>query len=152
WTDSPWIDAMRAAVAVLVIACPCALGLATPTAIMVGTGLGAERGILIKNADVLKRARELAGIVLDKTVTLTEDRPQITDIVTLGEMGRDQLLKLAAGAESGSEHALSRAIVAAAVEAGLEPVSASSFEALTGRGVQAMVDEQLVLAGNTRLF
>jgi Cu+-exporting ATPase len=147
-----WQDGMVAAVAVLVIACPCALGLATPTAIMVGTGLGAERGILIKNADVLQRARELDVIVLDKTGTLTEGRPQVTDIVTLGEMGRDQLLKLAAGAESGSEHPLSRAIVDAAVEAGLEPVSASSFEALTGRGVQAMVDEQLVLAGNTRLF
>ena len=101
-----WIDAMVFAVAVLVIACPCALGLATPTAIMVGTGIGAERGVLIKNAEVLQRAKSLDAIILDKTGTLTEGRPQITDIVPANGLSRDELLRLVAAAESGSEHPL----------------------------------------------
>jgi len=147
-----WRDGMVAAVAVLVIACPCALGLATPTAIMVGTGLGAERGILIKNAEVLERTRRLDVVVLDKTGTLTEGRPQVLDVVTLGELPRDDLLRFAAAAESGSEHPLSRAVVDAAVEAKLQLPEASQFEAITARGVQAMVDGKLVLAGNRSLF
>jgi Cu+-exporting ATPase len=147
-----WQDGMVAAVAVLVIACPCALGLATPTAIMVGTGLGAEHGILIKNAEVLERTRRLDVVVVDKTGTLTEGRPQVLDIVPLGELSEKELLRLAASAESGSEHPLSRAVVDAAVERKLEVPAMSQFEAITARGVQAMVDGQLVVAGNRALF
>ena len=147
-----WQQGMTAAVAVLVVACPCALGLATPTAIMVGTGLGASRGILIRNAAVLERSRKLDVVVLDKTGTLTEGRPQVSDVVPLGEMSRDELLRLAAAAESPSEHPLSRAVVDAAVEAGLEVPPATRFEALTARGVQAMVDDRLVQVGNPGMF
>lgn len=147
-----WQQGMTAAVAVLVVACPCALGLATPTAIMVGTGLGASRGILIRNAAVLERSRKLDVVVLDKTGTLTEGRPQVSDVVPLGEMSRDELLRLAAAAESPSEHPLSRAVVDAAVEAGLEVQPATRFEALTARGVQAMVDDRLVQVGNPGMF
>lgn len=147
-----WQQGMTAAVAVLVVACPCALGLATPTAIMVGTGLGASRGILIRNAAVLERSRKLDVVVLDKTGTLTEGRPQVSDVVPLGEMSRDELLRLAAAAESPSEHPLSRAVVDAVVEAGLEVPPATRFEALTARGVQAMVDDRLVQVGNPGMF
>jgi len=147
-----WQQGMTAAVAVLVVACPCALGLATPTAIMVGTGLGASRGILIRNAAVLERSRKLDVVVLDKTGTLTEGRPLVSDVVPLGEMSRDELLRLAAAAESPSEHPLSRAVDDAAVEAGLEVPPATRFEALTARGVQAMVDDRLVQVGNPGMF
>ena len=147
-----WQDGMVAAVAVLVIACPCALGLATPTAIMVGTGLGAERGILIRNAEVLERTRNLDVIVLDKTGTVTEGRPQVLELIPLGEMTPDELLRWAAAAEAGSEHPLSRAIVDRAVESNVEFPAASHFEAITGRGVQAMVEGKLVLAGSPALF
>lgn len=147
-----WQQGMTAAVAVLVVACPCALGLATPTAIMVGTGLGASRGILIRNAAVLERSRKLDVVVHDKTGTLTEGRPQVSDVVPLGEMSRDELLRLAAAAESPSEHPLSRAVVDAVVEAGLEVPPATRFEALTARGVQAMVDDRLVQVGNPGMF
>ena len=139
-------------VAVLVIACPCALGLATPTAIMVGTGLGAERGILIRNAEVLERVRKLDVIVLDKTGTLTEGRPQVTDIVATGSLSEDEVLALAAAAESGSEHPLSRAVVDAAQERSLSLPPATWFESLTARGVAATVDGQAMLAGNHRLI
>ncbi len=152
WSDSQWISAMRAAVAVLVIACPCALGLATPTAIMVGTGLGAERGILIKNAEVLERTRALDVVVLDKTGTLTEGRPQVTHVVPTGLMPEAALLTLVASAEQGSGHPLSRAIVDAAVESEYELAAASDFESLTGRGIAATVDGRRVLAGNRALI
>jgi heavy metal translocating P-type ATPase len=152
WSDSQWIFAMRAAVAVLVIACPCALGLATPTAIMVGTGIGAERGILIKNAEVLERVRGLNVMVLDKTGTLTEGRPQVTEAVPSGVMSEQALLTIIAAAEHGSEHPLSRAIVDAAVESGYELPPASEFESLTARGVAATVDGKRVVAGNRRLL
>ena len=147
-----WQDGMVAAVAVLVIACPCALGLATPTAIMVGTGLGAERGILIRNAEVLERTRNLDVIVLDKTGTVTEGRPQVLEIEPLGDMQAAELLRWAAAAESPSEHPLSRAIVDRAVEDAIDLPAASQFEAITGRGVQAMVEGKLVLAGSPALF
>ncbi|MGE3075519.1 MAG: heavy metal translocating P-type ATPase [Dehalococcoidia bacterium] len=147
-----WQDGMVAAVAVLVIACPCALGLATPTAIMVGTGLGAEHGILIKNAEVLERTRRLDVVVVDKTGTLTEGRPQVLDVISLGDLSEDELLRIAAAAESGSEHPLSRAVVDAAVERKLDVPAMSQFQAVTARGVQAMVDGQLVMAGNPAMF
>ena len=152
WDDSQWITAMRAAVAVLVIACPCALGLATPTAIMAGTGVGAERGILIKNAEVLEQTRGLQAIVLDKTGTLTEGRPLVTEVLPAGVIPEQTLLALVAAAEQGSDHPLSRAIVDAAVESGYELPAASGFESLTARGVQADVDGRRILAGNRRLF
>ena len=143
WSDSQWITAMRAAVAVLVIACPCALGLATPTAIMVGTGIGAERGILIKNAEVLERTRALDVIVLDKTGTLTEGRPQVTDVIPTRLMPEGQLLTLVAAAEQNSDHPLSRAIVDAATEAGYTLPAATNFESVTARGVIADVPSPL---------
>ncbi|HEY4668988.1 MAG TPA: heavy metal translocating P-type ATPase, partial [Tepidiformaceae bacterium] len=150
--DSTWIRGMIYAVAVLVIACPCALGLATPTAIMVGTGLGAERGILIKNAEVLERTRNLGAIVLDKTGTLTEGRPQVSEVVTTGSLGENGLLALVAAAESPSEHPLSRAIVDQSVELGLTLPGADDFQSFTARGVSATVDGREILAGNARLF
>jgi Cu+-exporting ATPase len=150
--DEPGIDAMLAAVSVLIIACPCALGLATPTAIMVGTGLAAERGILIKNAEILERTRSLDAILLDKTGTLTEGRPQVTEIVPTGQMSEVEVLTIAASAEQGSDHPLSRAIVDAAVEGGLELSDAEPFESLTGRGVSAIIGGRSVLAGNSRLI
>ncbi|MEX0749707.1 MAG: heavy metal translocating P-type ATPase, partial [Dehalococcoidia bacterium] len=152
WSDSQWIFAMRAAVAVLVIACPCALGLATPTAIMVGTGIGAERGILIKNAEVLERVRGLNVVVLDKTGTLTEGRPQVTEAIPTGVMSEQALLTIVAAAERGSDHPLSRAIVDAAVDAGYDLPAATDFESLTARGVAATVDGKRVIAGNRRLL
>jgi P-type Cu+ transporter len=150
--SEPGIDAMLAAVAVLIIACPCALGLATPTAIMVGTGLAAERGILIKNAEILERTKSLTTIVLDKTGTLTEGRPQVTDVVPTGLVSEAELLRIAAVAEKGSDHPLSRAIVDAAVDSGYEVGEADNFESLTGRGVSASVEGKQVLAGNSRLM
>jgi Cu+-exporting ATPase len=149
---SSWIDAMVYAVAVLVIACPCALGLATPTAIMVGTGMGAERGILVKNAEVLERTRGLDVVVLDKTGTLTEGRPQATEVVPLGAMSEQALLTLVAAAEAPSEHPLSRAIVDAATDSGYELPAVTGFEALTARGIAGTVDGRRVLAGNVRLL
>jgi len=149
---SSWIDAMVYAVAVLVIACPCALGLATPTAIMVGTGMGAERGILVKNAEVLERTRGLDVVVLDKTGTLTEGRPQASEVVPLGAMSEQALLILVAAAEAPSEHPLSRAIVDAATESGYELPEATAFEALTARGIAATVEGKRIVAGNTRLL
>ena len=150
--DGQWVTAMRAAVAVLVIACPCALGLATPTAIMVGTGLGAERGILIKNAEVLEATRTLDVIILDKTGTLTEGRPQVTEVVPTGVMPEQVLLTLVAAAEQNSDHPLSRAIVDAAVESGYTLPAASDFASVTARGVTAMVDGRRIVAGNRRLI
>jgi Cu+-exporting ATPase len=147
-----WTGAMTAAVAVLVIACPCALGLATPTAIMVGTGIGAERGVLIKNAEVLERTRALDVVVLDKTGTLTEGRPQVTDVIPTGVMSEQALLTLAAAAEQSSDHPLSRAIVDAAVESGYELPTATDFTSLTSRGIVAVVDGRRIIAGNRALI
>lgn len=147
-----WRQGMTAAVAVLVVACPCALGLATPAAIMVGTGLGASRGILIRNAAVLERTRALDVVVLDKTGTLTEGRPQAADVLPLAGFRREELLQLAAAAESPSEHPLGRAVVDAAVESGLELPRATQFEAIAARGVQAMVEGRPVQVGNLAMF
>jgi Cu+-exporting ATPase len=137
-----------AAVAVLVVACPCALGLATPTAVMVGTGIGAERGILIKNAEVLQRVRAVDTIVVDKTGTLTEGRPQVVAILPARGYSERELIALAASAESGSDHPLSRAVVDAAVERGIQYQAPASFEFVVARGVRATVDGQVILAGS----
>ncbi len=169
-------QALIFAVAVLVIACPCALGLATPTAIMVGTGTGAEHGILIKNAESLERAGAIGTVVLDKTGTITEGKPKVTDIVdcklqiadyAVSRRGaimmdradqseiynlQSEMLRLAASAERGSEHPLGEAIVQAAQERGLTLSQPQQFEAIAGHGITAQVDDHVVLLGNMRLM
>ena len=140
------------AVAVLVIACPCALGLATPTAIIVGTGRGAERGILIRNAEALERAHRVTTVVLDKTGTLTRGQPVVTDVVASDGLAEDEMLRLAASAESASEHLLGQAIRRAAEERGLPASQATQFQALPGHGVQANVEGKVVSLGNARLL
>ena len=137
------------AVVVLIIACPCAMGLATPTAIAVGTGRGAQLGILIKGGDALENAHRLNAIVLDKTGTLTEGKPTVTDIIPTENYHRDQILKLAASAEKGSEHPLGEAIVRAAQEANLSLHPTTDFEARPGVGIAATVDGQRVVLGNS---
>ena len=139
-------------ISILVIACPCALGLATPTAIMVGTGKGAENGILIKGGEALEIAHKIDTIVFDKTGTITEGKPTVTDVLTSKEMDADVLLQLAASAEKGSEHPLGQAIVVKAIEKGLEIIKADSFNSITGRGIEAQIDGRTVLAGNRKLM
>lgn len=139
-------------ISVLVIACPCALGLATPTAIMVGTGLGAQHGILIKSGEALETAHKIGTIVFDKTGTITEGKPAVTDVLALGDMTKDELLRLAASAERGSEHPLGQAIVADALAKGMELMGADSFESITGRGIEALIGGRGVLAGNRKLM
>ena len=136
-------------VGVLIIACPCALGLATPTSIMVGTGKGAENGVLFRNAEALELLHNVSAIVLDKTGTLTEGKPRVTDVVRLdGAPAEDDLLRLVAAAERGSEHPLGEAIVRfARDERGLDLPSAESFESTSGRGIAATVDGRSVLVG-----
>ena len=143
--------ALTPAVAVLVIACPCALGLATPTAIMVGTGRGAALGILIKNGEALERAHKISRIVFDKTGTLTEGRPALTDVVRHNGLGDSDLLRLAAAAERGSEHPLGRAIVEKAEAEGLTG-QAETFASVAGSGVRAFVEGRDVLVGTAALL
>jgi Cu+-exporting ATPase len=138
-------------IAVLIIACPCAMGLATPTAIMVGTGKGAEQGILFKNAESLERAQKIDTIVLDKTGTLTRGEPKVTDIITNG-MGDRDVLFFAGSAEKGSEHPLGEAIVRAATEKGIALESADEFEALPGHGIRAMLKGREIVLGNEKLM
>lgn len=139
--------------AVLVIACPCALGLATPTAIMVGTGKGAEHGILIKGGEYLEKAHKIDTIVLDKTGTITKGTPEVTDTISLkDEILPEGILRIAAAAERGSEHPLGVAIVEHVTRLGLEFGGPESFEALPGRGIRARVEGKPVLLGNMRLM
>lgn len=139
-------------IAVLVIACPCALGLATPTAIMVGTGKGAENGILIKSGQALEAAYQLDTIVLDKTGTITVGKPSMTDLLPLGDLNRSDLLQLIASAEQHSEHPLAQAILEAAKEEGLDLLPVSHFEAMVGRGLAAQVEGRRLLVGNESLM
>jgi Cu+-exporting ATPase len=142
-------------VAVLVIACPCAMGLATPTAVMVGTGKGAELGILFKSSEALERAGRITTVVLDKTGTITRGQPAVTDVVIADQAGRngpDELLRLAASVEQGSEHPLGEAIVAEAGERSLSLSQPAGFRATVGHGVEAQVDGQQVLVGNLRMM
>ena len=139
-------------IAVLVIACPCALGLATPTAIMVGTGKGAENGILIKSGQALEAAYQLDTIVLDKTGTITVGKPSLTDLLSLGDLNRPDLLRLIASAEQHSEHPLAQAILEAAKEEGLDLLPVSHFEAMVGRGLSAQVEDKQLLIGNESLM
>jgi Cu+-exporting ATPase len=136
--------------AVLVIACPCALGLATPTAIMVGTGKGAENGILIKGGAALEDTHRIRTVVLDKTGTITEGRPVVTDIAVTDGVSEERLLQLAASAEKGSEHPLGEAIVQGAAERGLALLPLEGFQAAPGRGIEAAIGGQAVLLGNER--
>ncbi len=139
-------------ISVLVIACPCALGLATPTAIMVGTGIGAENGILIKGGEALETAHKVDVIVFDKTGTITEGKPAVTDILPAEGYAADTLLGIAASAEADSEHPLGQAIVADARDKGLELAKSDRFNSVTGFGVEARVDGKNVLAGNLKLM
>mgnify|MGYP003899632239 FL=1 len=137
--------------AVLVIACPCSLGLATPTAIMVGTGKGAEKGILIRSGEHLEKAHKIDTVVLDKTGTVTKGEPEVTDVIEIGQK-REDLLSLAAAAERNSEHPLAAAIVRHAQSEGTDIPPAESFEAIPGRGVKASIQGKQVLVGNVRLM
>jgi len=153
-----WIDPgnfSRALVnftAVMVIACPCALGLATPTSIMVGTGKGAENGILIKGAEHLENAHRLTAIVLDKTGTITKGQPDVTDIVALAELSPAELLQLAVGAEKKSEHPLAQAIVKYGKTQGVIAADPDSFVAIPGHGVEVLLDGQRILVGTRKLM
>jgi Cu+-exporting ATPase len=139
-------------VAVLVIACPCALGLATPISLMVGVGKAAEHGVLIRNGEALESASKLRTVVLDKTGTLTKGRPELTDVLPLGGFGEEELLRLAAAADRRSEHPLAEAIVRGARERGLEFGEPGRFEAVPGHGVEATVEGRVVHVGNRRLL
>ncbi|MEV0170660.1 heavy metal translocating P-type ATPase [Streptomyces sp. NPDC050803] len=144
--------ALVSAVAVLIIACPCALGLATPLSVMVGTGKGAQAGILIRSAEALETAHKLDTVVLDKTGTVTEGKPVLTDVHTADGFGEPALLRLVAAAEADSEHPLAHAIVTGVHDRGIRPPAATGFDSVTGKGVQATVDGRAVLVGTARLL
>jgi Cu+-exporting ATPase len=161
WTFAAWwlfgpppagVFALVAAVAVLIIACPCALGLATPLSITVATGKAAANGILIRSAEALETAHKMNTVVLDKTGTITNGTPTLTDVLPADGFDTDELLALIAAAERDSEHPLAAAIVAGAEDRGLDIPRASTFESITGQGVRAQVDGKTVLVGNTRLL
>ncbi|WP_017968554.1 heavy metal translocating P-type ATPase [Rhizobium leguminosarum] len=145
-------NALLAAVAVLIIACPCALGLATPMSIMIATGRGAQEGVLIKDAEALERFSKVDTLIVDKTGTLTEGKPKLTDIVTFGGVGENRLLSLAASLERGSEHPLAEAIVSGAEERGVPFVEVTGFEAKTGKGVQGRAGGTTVALGNAAML
>jgi Cu2+-exporting ATPase len=146
------ITAMTFAISAVVIACPDALGLATPTAVAVGTGIGARHNILIKDAATLENVSRINAIVLDKTGTLTEGKPSLTDVFTVDGVSEDALLRLVAPAEKNSEHPLAEAIVAGARERGIEPGDAARFDSVAGHGIRAEVDSHAVLVGNRKLM
>ena len=156
----PWVNpgmgtvplALYAAIAVLVIACPCALGLATPTALMVGSGIGAENGILIRRGAAIQTMKDVETIILDKTGTITQGRPGVTDVIPLSGESVDEILAAAASVESGSEHPLGHAIVAHAKSLGLELARPEGFEAVTGGGVTARIAGRAVLVGTGKLM
>ena len=144
--------ALSIGISVLVISCPCALGLATPTAIMVGTGKGAEKGILIKSGEALEVAHNIDTIVLDKTGTITEGKPRVTDILTYGDLDERQLLQYSASAEEGSEHPLGEAIIAKAQEDNISLFKSENFQALPGQGLKTLVNEKIINIGNLKLM
>jgi len=150
--DTRFTFALVNFVAVLIIACPCALGLATPTAIMVGTGRGAENGILIKGGESLETAHKLNTIVLDKTGTITRGQPSLTDLLAAGDMNESELLRLAASAEKKSEHPLGAAIVGAAESQGIPLSNVSNFNAIAGHGLEAEIDGRRLLLGSLKLM
>ncbi|MFJ5834109.1 heavy metal translocating P-type ATPase [Streptomyces sp. NPDC093089] len=144
--------ALVSAVAVLIIACPCALGLATPLSVMVGTGKGAQAGILIRSAEALETAHELDTVVLDKTGTVTTGKPVLTDVHPAAGGDEAGLLRLVAAAEADSEHPLARAIVSGARDRGIQPPAATGFDSVTGKGVRAVADGHTITVGNTRFL
>ncbi len=162
WAQSflPWVDptlgtitlAFFATIAVLVIACPCALGLATPTALMVGSGIGAENGVLIRKGEAIQTMKDVHTIVFDKTGTITKGKPEVTDLVTTNGTSENDLLKYAASVESGSEHPLGVSIVNDAKERGIEVKEIEDFGSVTGKGVKATIDGKEVLVGSRRLI
>ncbi|MDO5517989.1 MAG: heavy metal translocating P-type ATPase, partial [Clostridium sp.] len=145
------VFALTIFIAVLVIACPCALGLATPTAIMVGTGKGAENGVLIKGGEALETAHEINTIVFDKTGTITEGKPVVTDIIC-DKLSKDEILILAASAEKGSEHPLGEAIIRCAAEKKLKLKDIESFNAIPGQGIEVKIENRDILLGNNKLI
>jgi Cu+-exporting ATPase len=147
-----FVYGLIAAVSVLIIACPCALGLATPMSIMVGVGRGARAGVLIKNAEALERFEKVDTIVIDKTGTLTEGKPKVTAVVAAGAFAEGELLRLAASLELGSEHPLAAAIVKAAEERNLQLASAADFDSPTGKGVVGTIEGKRMALGNARLL
>lgn len=150
--QSAFLFALLNTVAVLIIACPCAMGLATPTAIMVGTGKGAEHGILIKDAESLEIAGKINTVVFDKTGTLTKGKPEVTDIVPLNNAKKDEVLRLAASIEKGSEHSLAESIVKYADEQKVSTDSVTRFQAIAGHGVEGLVGNKKIFFGNRRLM
>jgi Cu+-exporting ATPase len=153
WGPEPTLShAIINAVAVLIIACPCALGLATPMSIMVGTGRGAAMGVLIKNAEALEAMEQIDTLVLDKTGTLTEGKPKLVKVATVNDFNHDELLRLAASLEQGSEHPLGAAIIKGAKEKGLSLSKPDEFDSVTGQGIQGRVDGRQISLGNTALF
>lgn len=139
-------------ISVLVIACPCALGLATPTAIMVGTGKGAEKGILIKGGDALETTHKIKSIIFDKTGTITEGKPELTDIISFNGTDKNRLLQLVASAEKGSEHPLGEAIVRAAEKEAIELLEIDEFESITGKGIIVKIKGEKIEIGNSKLM
>jgi len=153
WSAEPhWVRAIYAAVTVLVMGYPCALGMATPLALIRGGGMAAERGILIRSGEAFQTLKDVTHVVLDKTGTITEGRPSVTEIEPLGAIDRDQLLRIAATIEGPSEHPLGRAIVAAATDEGVALGQCDDFRSVTGAGVEATVDGRKVLAGTRRFL
>jgi len=153
WGPAPALSyALIAAVSVLIIACPCALGLATPMSIMTATGRGAQAGVLIKNAEALERFEKIDTLIVDKTGTLTEGKPRLVAVIPESGFDEDEVLRLAATLEKGSEHPLAEAIVSGAEQRGIALGSASDFEAVTGKGVKGVVDGKQVALGNLKLI
>jgi Cu+-exporting ATPase len=162
WADKfiPWVNpslgiislAIFATVAVLVIACPCALGLATPTALMVGAGMGAENGILIREGAAIQTLKDVRTVVFDKTGTITKGKPEVTDLLAAEGFQEDEVLRLAASVESGSEHPLAQAIMNAAKGKGIVPTTLQNFSALPGKGVKANIEGKQVLVGSRKLM
>ncbi|GAB7388416.1 heavy metal translocating P-type ATPase [Bacillaceae bacterium] len=150
--DAEFAYALAASIAVLVIACPCALGLATPTSIMVGTGKGAEKGILFKGGEHLQNVQKLTTIVLDKTGTITKGEPELTDVYPVNDFSEEELLRLTASAERSSEHPLAQAIVKGAIDRGISLTEAASFHAIPGHGIEAEVEGKTLYIGTRKLM
>lgn len=148
----PLVYGLVAAISVLIIACPCALGLATPMSIMTATGRGAQAGVLIKDAEALERFSKVDTLIVDKTGTLTDGKPKFSDIIACDSVESDTMLKMAASLEKGSEHQLADAIVSGAIDRGIELVGVTDFVAVAGKGVRGIIDKSTVALGNSALM